>query len=158
MSVQIDQPDFKTIAADFIEKFLDLSQYNGDLEIDEVNLHPSIRVITDENDTDILDLVGKNGSIIRALEQLCSLAVRNQTDQDCFVHLDIANFKQAETDKFISEAKEAIENVRSNGMPVNLRPTNSYNRRIVHKVISDAGLNSESHGAEPNRYIVVLPA
>jgi spoIIIJ-associated protein len=158
MDTQTDQPDFKNIAADFIEKFLDLSQYNGDLEIDDVNAHPSIRVVTDEDDHDILDLVGKNGEIIRALEQICSLAVRNQTNQDCYIHLDIGNFKQKTTDKFIAEAKRAIEEVKSEGLPINLRPTNSYNRRVIHKLIDEAGLNSESQGAEPDRYVVVLPA
>jgi spoIIIJ-associated protein len=158
VTTQIDRSDFKNLAADFIEKFLDLSQYNGDLEIDEINSHPTIRVVSDEKDNDILDLVGKNGSIIRALEQLCALSIRSKTDQDCYVHLDIANYKQKITDKFVLQAQTAIEEVKEKGAPINLRPMNSYNRRIVHRLINEAGLNSESHGAEPDRYIVVLPA
>jgi spoIIIJ-associated protein len=157
VATQNEQSDFKNMAADFIEKFLDLSQYNGDLEIDEINSHPTIRVISDEKDSDILDLVGRNGSIIRALEQLCSLTIRNKTDQDCHVHLDIANYKQKITDKFVLQAKAAIDEVKEKGVPINLRPMNSYNRRIVHRLIHEAGLGSESQGIEPDRYIIVLP-
>ena len=34
----------------------------------------------------------------------------------------------------------------------------AFERKIVHDVVAEAGLRSESEGDEPRRYVVVLPA
>ena len=34
----------------------------------------------------------------------------------------------------------------------------SFERKVVHDAVSAAGLTSESEGAEPKRYVVILPA
>jgi len=40
---------------------------------------------------------------------------------------------------------------------VRLAPMNPFERKIVHDVVADAGLVSESEGEEPQRRVVVLP-
>jgi spoIIIJ-associated protein len=34
----------------------------------------------------------------------------------------------------------------------------AFERKIVHDVVAEAGLNSESEGVDPNRHVVILPA
>jgi spoIIIJ-associated protein len=152
-----DARSSKEIAADFIEGFLDLAEYNGDIEIHDIDGHPVVKIITDETDTDINDLVGKNGITLRALEQLVSMVIRNKTDEDTYISLDIANFKQKISEKYLADAQKAIDQVKQTGIEVQLEPMNSYNRRLVHRLVSDQGLNSSSEGSEPNRYLTILP-
>lgn len=38
-----------------------------------------------------------------------------------------------------------------------MEPMTAFERKVVHDVVLAAGLTSESEGAEPNRYVVVLP-
>ena len=54
--------------------------------------------------------------------------------------------------------QEAIARVRSTGTEVKLEAMNPFERKVCHDVVAAAGLVSESDGAEPHRYVVVLPA
>ena len=45
--------------------------------------------------------------------------------------------------------------MRETGEPVDLKPMNSFERKIIHDVVRDEGLRSRSHGEEPKRYVTV---
>ena len=55
-------------------------------------------------------------------------------------------------------AQEAVTKVLTSGEAVSLEPMNPFARKVCHDVVASAGLVSESEGAEPHRYVVVLPA
>jgi spoIIIJ-associated protein len=48
--------------------------------------------------------------------------------------------------------------VRESGESVSLEPMSAFERKVVHDAVAAAGLTSESEGAEPKRYVVILPA
>ena len=48
--------------------------------------------------------------------------------------------------------------VKESGEQASLEPMSPFERKVVHDVVAAAGLKSESEGAEPRRYVVVLPA
>ena len=52
-------------------------------------------------------------------------------------------------------ALDAIDEVRETGEPVDLKPMNSFERKIVHDVVREEGMKSRSHGEEPHRYVTV---
>ncbi|POA51165.1 RNA-binding protein, partial [Pseudomonas sp. GW460-R15] len=52
-------------------------------------------------------------------------------------------------------ATEAVQSVKESGEPVSLAPMNPFERKIVHDVVADAGLFSESDGVEPRRHVVI---
>lgn len=52
-------------------------------------------------------------------------------------------------------ALDAVDEVRETGEPVNLKPMNSFERKVVHDTVRDEGLRSRSHGEEPCRYVTV---
>ena len=56
------------------------------------------------------------------------------------------------------EAEDAIAQVLSEGRPLELAPANSYIRRVQHELAGRFNLESESHGAEPERRVRILPA
>jgi spoIIIJ-associated protein len=47
---------------------------------------------------------------------------------------------------------------RLSGKPLSLEPMSAVRAKIVHDVVAEAGLESESEGVDPNRHVVILPA
>ena len=70
--------------------------------------------------------------------------------------LDIADFRAGRRERLAEQAREAILQVNEGAERVALKPMNAYERKVVHDVVLEAGLTSESEGEDPNRYVVVL--
>lgn len=65
------------IAADYLEGLLDIADYEGDIEMGVRNNRPMIQIVADD-DTDIKNLIGRNGEVVDALQQLSRLAVQQK--------------------------------------------------------------------------------
>ena len=65
------------IAADYLEGLLDIADYEGDIEMGVRNDRPTVQIVADD-DTDIKHLIGRNGEVVDALQQLTRLAVMVQ--------------------------------------------------------------------------------
>jgi len=139
----------------FYEEFLDLAQYNGDLEIIDNGTSITLKIVTDEKDEDIQDLIGKRGSLISSLEDLGEIALKNHFEEPVKFHLDIANYRQNQINKLLELADLALKESIETNQEVAMKPTNSYNRLLVHNYISEKGGSTKSVGAEPDRYIVI---
>ena len=72
--------------------------------------------------------------------------------------LDIAGYRAGRRAQLAEVARSAIASVRADGAPVALEPMNPFERKVVHDVVAEAGLVSDSEGEEPNRYVVVRSA
>jgi len=103
-------------------------------------------------------LVGKNGEVLDALQELARLAVMTETGRRSRLMLDVAGHRDRRRKELQTLAKDAIAEVKETGERVRLSPMNPFERKIVHDVVAGAGLVSESEGEEPNRRVVVLPA
>ena len=62
------------IAADYLEELLDIADYDGDIEMGVRNGRPTVQIVADDN-TDIKHLIGRDGEVVDALQQLTRLAV-----------------------------------------------------------------------------------
>jgi spoIIIJ-associated protein len=72
--------------------------------------------------------------------------------------LDVAGHRAHRRKVLTDAATKACEDVKSSGKPLSLDPMSAFERKIVHDVVADAGLNSESEGVDPHRHVVILPA
>jgi spoIIIJ-associated protein len=72
--------------------------------------------------------------------------------------LDIAGFRAGRKAELTVLANNAIAKVQETGRKVALEPLNAFERKVVHDVVTAAGLSSESHGVDPDRYIEISPA
>ena len=72
--------------------------------------------------------------------------------------LDINGYRADRRTELTKVAQEAVTKVLTTGESVSLEPMNPFERKVCHDVVASAGLISESEGAEPHRYVVVLPA
>ncbi len=101
-------------------------------------------------------LIGKDGKNIDAIQILLRQAVCNQTNQNIKVLVDISDYKNKKNKNLEFEIKKICKEVLNTKVEVKLDPMNSYQRRIVHTVVSEfPNLKSESIGEAPNRYTVI---
>lgn len=140
------------IAADYLEELLDIADLDGDIDTYTEGGRAHVSVITDTN-----LLVGKDGEVLEALQELARLAVMTETGHRSRLMLDIAGHRDKRRVVLQELAATAIAEVKETGEAVRLAPMNPFERKIVHDAVAAAGLVSESEGEEPRRRVVVLP-
>lgn len=142
------------VAADYLEGLLDIVDYEGDIEMGVRNHRPTVQIVADD-DTDIKHLIGKDGEVVDALQQLTRLAVQQKIGERSHLIVDVDGFLRRKREHLREQALEVIDEVRETGDPVNMKPMNSFERKIVHDMVREEGLKSRSHGEEPHRYVTV---
>jgi spoIIIJ-associated protein len=142
------------IAADYLEELLDIVDYEGDIEMGVRNNRPTVQIVADD-DTDIKHLIGRNGEVVDALQQLTRLAVQQKTGERSHLIVDVDGYLKHKRQRLHDIALDAIDEACETGEPVDLKPMNSFERKIVHDVVREEGLKSRSHGEEPHRYVTV---
>ncbi|MDN4477812.1 Jag family protein [Demequina lignilytica] len=146
------------VAADFLEELLDILDMDGDIDISVEAGRAKVAVVSEGPSQDLKRLVGPEGEVLEALQDLTRLAVQADTGEVSRLMLDIADFRAGRRERLAELAREAIAQVRESGDRVALSPMNAFERKVVHDVVLEAGLQSESEGEDPQRHVVVLPA
>lgn len=142
------------IAADYLEGLLDIADLDGDIEMDVENGRAMVAVVGEN----LNELVGDDGSVLDALQDLTRLAVMRETGHRSRLMLDVGGFRAGLRRQLTEQGERAAAQVKETGEPVSLPPMTPFERKVVHDAIAAAGLVSESSGEEPNRHVVVLPA
>lgn len=147
------------VAADYLEELLDIVDVDGDIDIDVENGRASLAIVAEGgSDRSLRRLVGSNGEVLEALQELTRLAVQASTGERSRLMLDVAGHRAHRRKVLSDAATKACEDVKRSGKPLSLDPMSAFERKIVHDVVADAGLNSESEGVDPQRHVVILPA
>ncbi|MGQ4514984.1 R3H domain-containing nucleic acid-binding protein [Streptomyces sp. DW26H14] len=146
------------IAADYLEGLLDIADLDGDIDMDVEADRAAVSIVSDAGGRDLQKLVGRDGEVLEALQELTRLAVHRETGDRSRLMLDIAGFRAKKRTELAALGAKAADEVKSTGEPVKLDPMTPFERKVVHDAIAAAGLRSESEGEEPQRFVVVLPA
>lgn len=147
------------VAADYLEELLDIVDVDGDIDIDVENGRASLAIVAEGgSDRSLRRLVGANGEVLEALQELTRLAVQASTGERSRLMLDIAGHRAQRRKVLTDRAAQACEEVKASGKSLSLEPMSAFERKIVHDVVAGAGLESESEGVDPNRHVVILPA
>jgi spoIIIJ-associated protein len=141
------------IAADYLEELLDIADLDGDLDMDVEGDRAVVSIVG----ADLQQLVGKDGEVLEALQELTRLAVYRETGERSRLMLDISGFRANKREQLEALAEKLVAQVRETGEQVALEPMSPFERKVVHDVVSASGLVSESEGVEPRRYVVILP-
>ncbi|MCF2572491.1 Jag family protein [Brevibacterium sp. UCMA 11754] len=147
------------IAADYLEELMDLADIDGDIDIDVGDGRAQLSIVCeDDEDSNLRMLVGRDGKTLGALQELSRLAVQTSTGQRSWLMLDIDGFRNNRRDELIKQAKRAIDDVKESGNEFAFKPMNSFERKIIHDQVAQAGLASESEGEGDGRHVLVRPA
>jgi len=142
------------IAADYVEGLLDIADIDGDIDMDVEGDRAMVSVVGVKGS----GLVGPEGEVLEALQELTRLAVHRQTGERSRLMLDVAGYRERRRTELTKLGTEIANEVKEKGEPKALRAMTPFERKIVHDAVAAAGLRSESEGEEPHRYVVVLPA
>ena len=142
------------IAADYLEELLDIADLDGDIDMDVERDRAIVSVVGGDLD----HLVGRDGVVLEAIQELTRLAVLTSTGQRSRLMLDIGGYRAGRRAVLTELGQTTAKAVQASGEPARLEPMSPFERKIVHDAVAAAGLRSESEGEEPRRYVVVLPA
>src|SRR3954470_13499410 len=141
------------IAADYLERLLDIVDYDGDIDLDVENARAIVAIVGG----DLQSLVGHHGETLDALQELTRLAVQQQTGVRSRLMLDVSGHRAARRAELQKLAAETAQRVLASGESSRLAPMNPFERKVVHDAIAGIdGVRSESEGEEPHRRVVVL--
>lgn len=146
------------VAADFLEELLDILDMDGDIDISVEAGRPKVAIVSDGPSQDLKRLVGADGEVLDALQELARLAVQTDSGTMSRLMLDIADFRAGRRERLAEAARKAVAEVKDSGAPVALEPMNAFERKVVHDVVLEAGLGSQSEGEDPHRYVVITPS
>jgi spoIIIJ-associated protein len=145
------------IAADYLERLLDVADLDGDIDVDIDGDRAAVAIVDSDEGRVSRRLVGGEGEVLEALQELTRLAVLAQSGHRSRLMLDVAGHRAARKASLVVEANEAVDQVRATGLKWPLPPMSPFERKVVHDAVSVAGLRTESEGVEPQRHVVVLP-
>ena len=143
------------IAADYLEELLDIYDLDGDIEIDVRQGRAYLEISSDKDSN--LSLIS-DPETVEALQELTRLAVQVKTTSFSRLILDVGGSRQKRVDDLTRIVNRVIEKVRESGEAAPMKPMSSYERKIAHDLIAEAGLVSESEGEGRDRHIVIKPA
>ncbi len=146
------------VAADFLETLLDIADLDGDIDIGIDGDRAAVSILDSDEGRVPRRLVGQDGKVLEAMQELTRLAVQSATGERSRLMLDIAGHRAGRRAALVDVARRAVEEARSSGEEVSLDPMSAFERKVVHDEVLAAGLTSESSGTEPKRYVVVLPS
>jgi spoIIIJ-associated protein len=143
------------VAADYLEALLDIADIDGDIDIDVEGDRASVSIVGDKLDA----LVGRDGEVLEALQELSRLAVLRETGARSRLMLDIGGHRARRRAELAELGRTAAAQVRESGEPRTLAPMTPFERKVVHDAVAEVeGVLSESEGLEPERRIVIRPA
>jgi len=144
------------IAADYLEELLDIFDLDGDIDIDVRQGRAYVAISSEDPKSNVSLIADPN--TVEALQELTRLAVQVKTNSFSRLILDVGGSRQKRVEDITRIVTRIIEKVKDQDEAVHMKPMSSYERKIVHDLVSQAGLVSESEGEGKDRHIVVKPA
>mgnify|MGYP001355372220 CR=1 FL=1 len=143
------------LAGDYLERLLDILDYDGDIDLDVQN---GRAVVSIDGGKDLGKLVGERGEVLEALQELTRLAVQQASGSRSRLMLDIAGWRRARRAELTELGARTAKEVLATRRPIRLRPMTPFERKVIHDAVARVkGVTSESEGEEPRRQVVVFP-
>lgn len=143
------------IAADYIEELLDITDLDGDIDIDarDGRAYLSVNSSSDSN----LRILSKPDTV-NALQELTRLAVQAKTGSYSRLILDVGGSRDARAAELGALVDRAIERIEGGAESASLPPMSSYERKLVHDIVAGRGFDSQSEGEGRDRHTVISRA
>lgn len=139
---------------DFIIRILKSMGYNVNIEVKNKEEVPKYIIFSDN---DAL-LIGKNGKNLKALSTIVSGYLQKELGQTYKFIIDVNEYKEKREKSLERLAKKIAREVAETKVEVKLDSMNSYERRIIHNILTNnKKVYTESEGEEPNRCVVIKP-
>ncbi|KQZ07288.1 DNA-binding protein [Microbacterium sp. MEC084] len=139
------------IAADYVEGLLDIADIDGDLTLDVKQGRAYVSVESDDESLSVLS----HPDTVQALQELTRLAVQAKTGRFSRLILDIGGSRDARRRQLEKLVDAAVARLDEGASQASLPAMSSYERKLVHDIVSERGLTSESYGEGADRHTVI---
>lgn len=103
-------------------------------------------------------LVGKHGEVLNAMQYLVNIIAGRRFDNGVRATLDGNDYRRRREEALTLLATKIADQVKQRGEEAVLDALPAFERRIVHKALSNfEGISTYSEGEEPNRRVVIAP-
>lgn len=147
-----DGTDIGDLAADYIEGLLDIADLDGDIDIEDE--HGRTTLVVSGGDLRLL----AGAETVGALQELTRLAVQARTGEFARLTLDIGGSRDQRSRELADLVARAFDALNTGSDRFELEPMSSYERKLVHDLAAEKGLESHSEGEGSSRHIVLTSA
>ena len=150
----IEKREIKNFIKEKLVNILREMGYQAEVEIQVKQDIPTYRIYSNNDSL----LIGKGGKNLEALQIVLRQIVNTETGINYRFFLDVSDYKEKNEHYLESLAKRLAREVVTTKIEVKMDSMNSYERRIVHNVLTNnKKVYTESVGEEPNRCVVIKP-
>lgn len=150
----IEKREIKNFIKEKLVNILREMGYQAEVEIQVKQDIPTYRIYSNNDSL----LIGKGGKNLEALQIVLRQIVNTETGINYRFFLDVSDYKEKNEHHLESLAKRLAREVATTKIEVKMDSMNSYERRIVHNVLTNnKKVYTESVGEEPNRCVVIKP-
>ena len=144
--------DIITEVQEYLKNILNGMSLEVNFEVNTKEGVTTLKMYTSNNPI----VIGKNGANLEALTVIVRQFIKNLTSNGPRIILDVEDYKDRQVKKLERLAKNLARDVVRTKVDIEMDNMNSYERRIVHHVLTDfKGVKTESVGEEPNRHVVI---
>ena len=150
----IEKREIKNFIKEKLIAILREMGYQAEVEIQVKQDIPTYRIYSNNDSL----LIGKSGKNLEALQIVLRQIVNTETGINYRFFLDVSDYKEKNEHHLEVLAKRLAREVATTKIEVKMDSMNSYERRIVHNVLTNnKKVYTESVGEEPNRCVVIKP-
>lgn len=142
------------VAGDYLERLLDILDFDGDIDLDVIGDRAVVSIVGGD---DLGCLAGADGHVLDAIQELTRLAVGVECGERSRLILDIGGWRATKKRVLSELAAEVAERVEETGEAEAMEPMTPFERKVIHDAIGNIpGLTTISEGEGPERHVVVL--
>ena len=150
----IEKREIKNFIKEKLVNILREMGYQAEVEIQVKQDIPTYRIYSNNDSL----LIGKGGKNLEALQIVLRQIVNTETGINYKFFLDVSDYKEKNEHHLEVLARRLAREVATTKIEVKMDSMNSYERRIVHNVLTNnKKVYTESVGEEPNRCVVIKP-
>lgn len=150
----IEKREIKNFIKEKLVNILREMGYQAEVEIQVKQDIPTYRIYSNNDSL----LIGKGGKNLEALKIVLRQIVNIETGINYKFFLDVSDYKEKNEHHLEILARRLAREVATTKIEVKMDSMNSYERRIVHNVLTNnKKVYTESVGEEPNRCVVIKP-
>lgn len=139
---------------EFVQKVLSFIDETAKAELVE----DGEKTVISLNTEDVNGIIGKKGEVIDAIQTLAGAKENIGRKDYKKVVVDCENYRERREETLTKLAKKLEQKATEMRREVVLEPMNPYERRIIHTALANSEtVTTKSDGAEPNRYVVIVP-
>lgn len=150
----IEKREIKNFIKEKLVNILREMGYQAEVEIQVKQDIPTYRIYSNNDSL----LIGKGGKNLEALQIVLRQIVNTETGINYKFFLDVSDYKEKNEHHLEVLARRLAREVATTKIEVKMDSMNSYERKIVHNVLTNnKKVYTESVGEEPNRCVVIKP-